>query len=87
MTRMTLVFAMLMALATASALAAKESQTGTNNQDTSSASTGGTTRDWSQIDTNKDGYVEPAEMEAYLQSVWSKNGKTSASGEKSDKEK
>ena len=87
MTRMTLLFSTLLALSATSALAAKQSEPGTESQDASSASKGGETRDWSKIDTDKDGYVEAAEMEAYLQSVWSKNGKASASGEKSEKEK
>jgi hypothetical protein len=30
-------------------------------------------RDWAAIDSNKDGYIEPNEMEKYLQAKWAKN--------------
>ena len=33
------------------------------------------TRDWSAIDTNKDNYIEPSEMHAYLEKVWKQQGK------------
>jgi hypothetical protein len=39
-------------------------------------------RDWSKIDTDHDGYVEPEEMEKYLQTVWAQHGKNTTAEQK-----
>ena len=44
-------------------------------------------RDWSKIDTDHDGYVEPQEMEKFLQAVWAQRGKNTATEEKPAKNK
>jgi hypothetical protein len=62
------------------AFAAKEKAKSADAADTTGSAASTATRDWSKIDTDRDGYVEPAEMEKYLQSVWAQNGK--ATGEK-----
>lgn len=33
------------------------------------------TRDWSAIDTDRDNYISPAEMQSYLEQVWQQKGK------------
>ena len=38
-------------------------------------------RDWSKIDTNRDGYIEPEEMEKYLQAAWEHRGKATTANE------
>jgi hypothetical protein len=55
---------LLTAAFTGSALAA--------NQAAAAAATTGAakTRDWQAIDTNKDHYISPSEMQAYLNKVW-----------------
>jgi len=82
MTRLIGLLSVLLICFTPAAFAAKDKAKDATGADTSTAAPSGETRDWSKIDTDRDGYVEPAEMEKYLQSVWSKNGK--ATGEKPD---
>jgi hypothetical protein len=38
-------------------------------------------RDWSKIDTNRDGYIQPEEMEKYLEDVWEHRRKGTAASE------
>ena len=85
MTRSTVLLSILLAALAGSAMAAKERTKEGAAQQASPSSTSVETRDWSKIDTDKDGYVEPAEMERYLQAVWSQNGKNTAAEEKPKK--
>lgn len=84
MTRITALLSILLAVLAGSALAAKDSK---KSAATTTASTDQSmqTRDWSKIDTDRDGYVAPDEMEKFLQSVWSQHGKSTATQEKGDK--
>ena len=67
-----------------SALAAKEkaTETETDVQQPGSTSSREEVRNWSKIDTDHDGYVEPEEMERYLQAVWAQHGKNTAADQK-----
>jgi hypothetical protein len=65
-----LVFAILIAGMSSLALAA------TTTAGAAAASTSAKqTRDWSAIDTNKDNYISPSEMQTYLDKVWQQEGK------------
>jgi len=58
---------LLAAVFAGSAFAANQAATG-------AATTGAAkTRDWQAIDTNKDHYISPSEMQAYLNKVWHQN--------------
>ena len=75
MRRFILVLSMMTAALTGSALAANEKTKNTNEQQTRSTSSTEEVRDWSKIDTNRDGYVQPEEMERYLQAAWEQRRK------------
>jgi len=74
------VLSILSAALAGSALAAKENAKETSGQQTNSTST--EVRDWSKIDTDHDGYIEPQEMENYLQAAWAQRGKNTAAEQK-----
>jgi hypothetical protein len=79
--------AVAVAAASGSALAEKRQQQSANDSQSSPGQTAantGNTRDWSKIDADHDGYVEPAEMEKYLQATWAKNGRKDASQDSKD---
>ena len=81
MRRFILVLSIMTAALTGSALAANEKTKDTNEQRTRSTSSTEEVRDWSKIDTNRDGYIQPEEMEKYLQAAWEQRRKgTTASG-------
>ena len=68
-----------------SALAAKEKAKETDVQQPGSTSSHEEVRNWSKIDTDHDGYVQPEEMEKYLQAVWAQHGKNTAADQKPGK--
>jgi hypothetical protein len=79
--------AVAVAAASGSALAEKRQQQSANESQSNSSQTAantGSTRDWSKIDADHDGYVEPAEMEKYLQSTWAQHGRKDAAQESKD---
>lgn len=76
MKQMVIAAAVVLALASTAALA--EMHAGKKTTEGKSAEAQSTeVRDWSKIDTNKDGLVSPEEMEKFLASKW--QGKKTAS--------
>ena len=62
-------------------LAAAEKAKDTTEQRAGSTSSSEEVRDWSKIDTNRDGYIQPEEMEKYLQAAWEHRGKATTASE------
>ena len=81
MTRFILMLSIMSTALTGSALAADEKTKDTNEQQTRSTSSTEEVRDWSKIDTNRDGYIQPEEMEKYLQAAWEHRGKATTASE------
>ena len=70
MRRFLLVLSIMTTALTGSGLAAAEKAKDTTEQRAGSTSSSEEVRDWSKIDTNRDGYIQPEEMEKYLEAAW-----------------
>jgi hypothetical protein len=62
-------------------LAAAEKAKDTTEQLAGPTSSSEEVRDWSKIDTNRDGYIQPEEMEKYLEAVWEHRRKGATASE------
>jgi hypothetical protein len=87
MLRLSLVFpALLLAVGAGSAFAAKDDSNNSARADDSSGIRVTEVRDWSQIDKDHDGYVEPDEMQAYLQQYQARTGKNTATASETNRQ-
>ena len=70
MRRFILVLSIVAAALTGFGPAAAEKAKDITEQRAGPTSSSEEVRDWSKIDTNRDGYIQPEEMEKYLQAAW-----------------
>ena len=81
MRRFILVLSIVAAALTGFGPAAAEKAKDTTGQRAGSTSSSEEVRDWSKIDTNRDGYIQPEEMEKYLEAAWEHRGKATTASE------
>ena len=81
MRRFILVLSIVAAAPAGFGLAAAEKAKDTTEQRAGSTSSSEEVRDWSKIDTNRDGYIQPEEMEKYLEAAWEHRRKATTASE------